>query len=137
MKSMVRTLRVLLFLTSSLFAQSSKDVPSVPDQKACAALVDGVDSSLSIQSAEFVRPPFSTFARGTAGPKITVNVPFCRVTGTIKPTTDSDIHFELWLPPQADWNSRFEGVGSGSLLGAIEYPAHLARTGAGLRNRID
>ena len=121
MKSMVRTLRVLLFLTSSLFAQSSKDVPSVPDQKACAALVDGVDSSLSIQSAEFVRPPFSTFARGTAGPKITVNVPFCRVTGTIKPTTDSDIHFELWLPPQADWNSRFEGVGSGSLLGAIEY----------------
>ena len=83
MKSMVRTLPVLLFLTSSLFAQSSKDVPSVPDQKACAALVDGVDSSLSIQSAEFVQPPFSTFARGTSGPQITVNVPFCRVAGMI------------------------------------------------------
>ena len=121
MKSMVRTLRVLLFLTSSLFAQSSKDVPSVPDQKACAALVDGVDSSLSIQSAEFVRPPFNTFARGTSGPQITVNVPFCRVAGTIKPTTDSDIHFELWLPPQADWNSKFQGVGSGASRGAIEY----------------
>ena len=121
MKSMVRALPVSLVLGCSLFAQSSKNAPSVPDQKACAALVDGVDSSLSIQSAEFVRPPFNTFARGTAGPQITVSVPFCRVVGTIKPTTDSDIQFELWLPPQADWNSKFQGVGSGASRGVIEY----------------
>lgn len=109
----------LLFVSYAVWAQSNQSV--APDQKSCAALVDGVDSPLSIQSAEFVRPPLNTFARGTAGHQITVNVPFCRVAGTIKPTTDSDIHFELWLPPKADWNSRFQGVGSGSSQGAIEY----------------
>ena len=101
-----------LFVGFAAWAQSNQSV--TPDQKACAALADGVDSSLSIQSAEFVRPPFNTFARGTTGPQITINVSFCRVAGTIKPTTDSDIHFELWLPPQADWNSKFQGVGSGA-----------------------
>lgn len=125
MKSMVRTLSVFLVLACSLAAQSSKDVPSAPDEKACAALVDTVNTSVSIQSAELVRPPFNTFARGTAGRQIPVNVPFCRVVGTIKPTTDSDIQFELWLPPQADWNSKFQGVGSGSSLGAIEHQSML------------
>lgn len=109
----------LLFVSFAVWAQSNESV--APDQKACAALADAIDSSWSIQSAEFVRPPFNTFARGTAGPQITVNVPFCRVAGTIKPTTDSDIHFELWLPPQSDWNSKFQGVGSGATRGSIEY----------------
>ena len=58
---------------------------------------------------------------GQQDDQITVDVPFCRVVGTIKPTTESDVQFELWLPPRADWNSRFEGVGSGGSLGAIEY----------------
>jgi hypothetical protein len=91
----------------------------VPIKRACVLLVHW--GALSIQSAEFVRPPFNTFASGTAGPQITVNVPFCRVAGTIKPTTDSDIQFELWLPPKADWNSKFQGVGSGDSRGTIEY----------------
>src|SRR5882762_441611 len=33
------------------------------------------------------------------------NLPkFCRVTGTIRPSEDSDIRFEVWLPDEADWN---------------------------------
>jgi len=27
----------------------------------------------------------------------------------------------LWLPPRADWNVKFEGVGSGASLGTIQY----------------
>ena len=106
----------ILLVSFSVWAQGNQSFE--PDQKACVALAraDG-----SVDSVEFVRPPFNTFARGTAGPQITVNVPFCRVVGTIKPTSDSDIQFELWLPPQADWNSKFQGVGSGGSLGAIEY----------------
>src|ERR1035438_3824703 len=46
-------------------------------------------------------------------------------TGTrichIKP--ESDIRFELWLPPRAGCNGKFEGVGSGASLGTIQYPA--------------
>ena len=43
---------------------------------------------------------------------------FCRVAGTIKPTPDSDIRFEVWMP-EADWNGKFVGVGNGVWAGAI------------------
>jgi hypothetical protein len=49
------------------------------------------------------------------------NVPaFCRVAGTIKPSSDSDIRFEVWMP-SAGWNGRFEGVGNGGFAGSINY----------------
>jgi feruloyl esterase len=43
---------------------------------------------------------------------------FCRVTGSIKPTADSDIRFELWLPDQS-WNGRFLQTGNGGAAGTI------------------
>ena len=45
---------------------------------------------------------------------------FCRVTGVIRPTTDSVIRFEVWLP-ENDWNQRFLGVGNGGFAGTIGY----------------
>jgi feruloyl esterase len=41
-----------------------------------------------------------------------VPVAFCRVAGKIKPTSDSDIGFELWLPASG-WTGRYESVGNG------------------------
>jgi serine/threonine protein kinase len=46
--------------------------------------------------------------------------PFCRVEGAIKPTKDSDIHFEVWLP-SADWNGEFRAVGNGGFGGVINF----------------
>src|SRR6186713_1909297 len=34
--------------------------------------------------------------------------PFCRVVGLIKPTSDSNIQFEVWLP-LTGWSGRFVG----------------------------
>jgi hypothetical protein len=45
---------------------------------------------------------------------------FCRVTGTIKPTTDSDIRFEVWMP-SSGWNGKFQGIGNGGFAGSISY----------------
>lgn len=45
---------------------------------------------------------------------------FCRVAGSIKPTSDSDIRFELWLPTE-DWNGRFMQTGNGVAAGSIVY----------------
>src|SRR5271170_8029741 len=51
------------------------------------------------------------------------NLPaFCRVAATIKPTSDSDIRIEIWLP-QTGWNGRFEGTGNGGFAGRISYGA--------------
>src|SRR5262252_6596964 len=45
---------------------------------------------------------------------------FCRVAGVIKPTNDSEIKFEVWMP-NANWNGRFQGVGNGGFAGSISY----------------
>ena len=42
---------------------------------------------------------------------------FCRVQATLRPTSDSDIKMELWLPVEQKWNHRFRGTGNGGLGG--------------------
>ena len=46
---------------------------------------------------------------------------FCRVSGLLHPTSDSRIHFEVWLP-EKDWNGRLLGTGNGGFAGAIYFP---------------
>jgi feruloyl esterase len=45
---------------------------------------------------------------------------FCRVAGTVRPTADSDIRFEVWMP-LAGWNGKFVGGGNGVWAGSIAY----------------
>ncbi|MGE5110970.1 MAG: tannase/feruloyl esterase family alpha/beta hydrolase [Acidobacteriaceae bacterium] len=45
---------------------------------------------------------------------------FCKVTGVIKPSSDSEIRFELWLPTK-NWNGRFQQEGNGGYAGLIPY----------------
>ncbi len=47
---------------------------------------------------------------------------FCRIAGVMKPTADSYIRFEVWLPA-ADWNEKYLGVGNGGFAGSIGYSA--------------
>jgi feruloyl esterase len=46
--------------------------------------------------------------------------PFCRVRGSISPTSDSDIQFEVWLP-LSNWNQKVLTVGSGGFAGAFPW----------------
>jgi tannase/feruloyl esterase len=43
----------------------------------------------------------------------------CKVTMVLKPTSDSNINVELWLPTQ-NWNGKFLAVGNGGWAGAIQ-----------------
>jgi len=45
---------------------------------------------------------------------------FCRVTATLKPSSDSDIKIEVWLP-STDWNKKYQAVGNGGWAGVISY----------------
>jgi len=49
-------------------------------------------------------------------------VAFCRVAATLKPTSDSDIKVEIWLPANG-WNGKFQAVGNGGWAGVISYSA--------------
>lgn len=46
---------------------------------------------------------------------------FCRVVAVAKPTSDSIINFEVWIPEGQRWNHGFLGVGNGGYNGVIQY----------------
>lgn len=54
----------------------------------------------------------------------------CRVAGAIKPSNDSDIEFEVWMP-SSSWNGKFQGIGNGGFAGAIGYSAMAAAVSHG------
>jgi feruloyl esterase len=47
---------------------------------------------------------------------------FCRVAATLKPSSDSDIKVEVWLPT-SNWNHKYQAVGNGGWAGVISYAA--------------
>ena len=88
----------------------------------CSALAKLALTDTSIVSA--TPEPAGDFkapAEFGPGPEQTVRLPaHCRVQGVLKPTPDSEIAFEVWLPAEG-WNGRFQGVGNGGFAGAIGY----------------
>jgi feruloyl esterase len=48
---------------------------------------------------------------------------FCRVAATLRPTSDSEIKIEVWMPEPATWNGKYEGTGNGGWGGAIDAGA--------------
>src|SRR5216684_2547422 len=72
-----------------------------------------VTSATSVPAGPFVRP-------GSTTP---VNVPaFCRVAGVSRPTSDSLIKFEVWMPA-AGWNGKLDHGGNGGYGGSLSTPA--------------
>jgi Tannase and feruloyl esterase len=55
---------------------------------------------------------------------------FCRVAATLRPTSDSEIKVEVWLPA-SNWNGKFQAVGNGGWAGSISYSAMAEAVRAG------
>ena len=85
-------------------------------QELAALTIPGVtiNGASEIASGPFTPP----------GSKIPLTVPaFCRVEATARPTSDSEIKIEVWIPAVDGWNGKFQGVGNGGYQGAISYAA--------------
>lgn len=54
-------------------------------------------------------------------PPAKIDAKFCRVRGLIKPTPDSDIRVEVWLPSADRWNGKYQTIGNGGNTGAPIY----------------
>ena len=50
----------------------------------------------------------------------------CRVAAMLKPSSDSHIEMEVWMPAE-NWNGKFQAVGNGGWAGTISYPGDGAR----------
>ena len=86
----------------------------------CDSLAGMKLGDASVTAAGNVSPPFSIVGQ-VPSHVVSLSLPFCRVEGTIRPTADSDIRFELWLPPASAWNSKYQGLGNGVFAGSIQY----------------
>jgi feruloyl esterase len=73
---------------------------------------------VTVASAQLVEGGSFTPADGTG---TLLRLPaFCRVAARLRPTSDSDIHIEVWLPATT-WNGKLLAVGSGGWGGSIAY----------------
>jgi feruloyl esterase len=81
----------------------------------------------TVMAAQAVPPgafvPAKPFSMGTADPQPYKDLrAFCRVSAQLRPTQDSLIKFEVWMPIEG-WNGKFLEVGNGGFSGEIWYPA--------------
>lgn len=95
-------------------------------QQSCESLKSLKITNVTIVAAEAYGPqhvlvvhiPSSPFAENH---DMRISTPVCRVTAFATPTADSHIEIELWLPESAQWNGKFEAVGNGGFIGAVNY----------------
>jgi feruloyl esterase len=91
-------------------------------EELAASKLTGVTVTLaqSVAAGAFA-PPAARGGRG-GGPSYADLPAFCRVAATLKPSADSDIKIELWLPATG-WNGKFQAVGNGGWNGNIDIAA--------------
>ena len=59
-------------------------------------------------------------AAAPAGPVLPAH---CRIAATLKPSADSVIDVEVWMPEASSWNGKFQMVGNGGWAGTISFAA--------------
>ncbi len=97
-------------------------VAPISAAEACESLTSLMLPHTTVTLAQMVA------AGGFAGPDGTTpaaakKLPaFCRVAATLRPSNDSDIRMEVWMPASG-WNGKFMAVGNGAFTGNIAYPA--------------
>jgi hypothetical protein len=108
------------------FIASSADVPSGIAGR-CQGLVSGTIEGGTITAAQLVAagkfsPPPSDPTSGTgADPALYEKLPaFCRVEAALKPSSNSDIRIEVWLPTSG-WNGKLVESGNGAFSPALSY----------------
>ena len=81
-----------------------------------------VTASNLVAKGAFTPPPGGGPPGAPRGPNpIFATLPsFCRVQATLRPTTDSDIKIEVWIPATG-WNGDLEALGNGGLGASIAY----------------
>ena len=87
----------------------------------CGALTQMKLDHVAITNAQMVAAG-STSTPPVAGQEIpAAKTDYCRVQGTSRPSADSEIRFELWIPSASAWNGKFEQVGNGGFAGRLPY----------------
>jgi feruloyl esterase len=108
------------FLAGAMVSAQSPERPTTAagSGDACAALKGRTFGDATVADSTAV-------PAGALKVSDTVTIPslpaFCRVQAVSKPSTDSNINFEVWLPERATWNRKFLSTGEGGFAGQLNY----------------
>jgi feruloyl esterase len=110
----------LVALASPAFAQANPG-------ETCASMAGMTIANGEVTSAEIVQAggfdaPAMPFGPppGVVAATFRAMPDFCRVKVTLRPSSDSDIKVEVWLPAKG-WNGKFVGIGNGIWGGSLSY----------------
>ena len=133
MRAILGSLAFLLAFAFASLDSTYTTVTAAP--RSCESLASlalphtSVTSATHVAAGAFIPPPPPVSAgRGAAPNADAMQVyqslpPFCRVIATSRPSSDSEITIEAWLPEAAAWNGKFQAVGNGGWAGVISYGA--------------
>lgn len=117
MKHPVGSILCTVFLTILIFT-----LPAAA-QQSCESLKSIKISNVTITSVEKGSPGYELPAETGYGfmdmPPQKIQAHFCRVKAVSKPTSDSHIGIEVWLPDASNWNEKFLAVGNPGFIGSI------------------
>jgi hypothetical protein len=120
---MTRFVLVCFLAASFPFSSGAHAAPQPCEQLAQLALPNARITSAQTIAAGAFTPPATTTPWLLGDPSLYKQLPaFCRVTADGKPTPDSDIKIEIWMPASG-WNGKFRGQGNGGFAGEIYYRA--------------
>src|ERR1700676_1506518 len=103
------------------FSLSANAAPQSCEQLAQLALPNTKITSAQTIAAGAFSPPAATSTWLLGNPSLYKQLPaFCRVTADDKPTPDSDIKIEIWMPASG-WNGKFRGQGNGGFAGKRDF----------------
>jgi pimeloyl-ACP methyl ester carboxylesterase len=111
---------------SGLALALSCSTPQPSRAQSCAALRDlklentSVTSAQLVDSGKFAPPRMMRRASPEVFTAFNTLPAFCRVQAVARPSSDSEINIEVWLPATF-WNRRYLGAGNGGFGGSINY----------------
>jgi feruloyl esterase len=106
-----------------LFLETAHSQSSSCEKLAQIALPQAtITSAQTVAAGAFPAPTNLPAWMANAGSLFKSLPAFCRVTADGRPSADSDIKIEVWMPANG-WNGKFHGQGNGGFAGYIDYPA--------------
>lgn len=106
----------LAFVTINPAAAQGNAIPKDGAAQTCESISSLKLPNVWITAAQLVQE--GTFAL-SAKMKLSDLPASCRVTGLIRPTSDSNIGFELWMPERI-WNGKYMQIGNGGFGGNLD-----------------
>ena len=93
------------------------------------SIMEGTVTSASLVETGAFTPPVAPGGRAPSRASVTRTYgglpAFCRVIATLRPTNDSNITVEVWMP-LSGWNGKYQAVGNGAFRGSISHSAMAA-----------